>query len=204
MSRYETVSAVTLASADPCPTAPGVCPLVDPQPLSPAYGLSLIRLGSDADGMAAWPGLLLHSRTLTWPFDPQARPLDDVAAVQGHAAAAGLHRVDDPFVVQLPAAAGWTFHLPGLNPARLSTPFGVVELTRNPHISESWWSLAVAHGARCRLLVAACVAMPADPARQSFAAHILTEGAVDGRVAGATIAVEFFETKCSTELNTAG
>lgn len=162
------------------------------------YGLSLIRLGSETG--LAWPGLLLHSRTLTWAFDPHTRPLDDVTQVQGHAVAAGLHLIGDPFTDQLPAANGWTFHLPGIKPARLSTPAGVVTIARAPHISESWWSLAVSHGARCRLLVAACVAMPEDPERQTLSANVLIEAAADGRVSGATIGVEFFEPRWTADL----
>lgn len=164
---------------------------MDPQHLSPEYGLSVIRLATD-DDMTAWPALLLHSRSLTWPFDPHARPLNDLADVQGHAAAAGLYVVRDPFGPNLKESPAWTFHLPGARPARLVSGILTIEITRTPNISPAWWSLAVAHGGRCRLLVAPCVAMPADPDRPGYAAQVLIEGAADSRVFGATIAVSFF------------
>lgn len=164
---------------------------MDPQHLSPEYGLALIRLSGD-DDMNAWPGLLLHSRSLTWPFDPHARPLDDLPEVQALAHAAGLHPVTDPFGPHLETSDAWTFHLPGAQPARLTSDTLTIEIARPPNIGAHWWSLAVAHGGRCRLLVAPCVALPEDTSRAGYTAQILIEGAADGRVFGATIGVQFF------------
>ncbi len=159
------------------------------QSISPLYGLLLVRL---ADGAGdAHPGLVLHSPHLTWPFDPQARQLDDLVEVAGLAAAEGLRPVKDLFPPDLPAAARpWTFHLPAASrPARLSGPGGVLAIGQTPYVTREWWSLAVTDGGRCRMLVAACVCLQgaAVPATQA-----MREAAADGRVFGATINVEFF------------
>jgi len=161
------------------------------QHLSPEYGLSLMRL---ADGTQTWPGLLLHSPTLTWPFDPHARVLDDLADVQGAAHLAGLHRVSDPFGADLPEAGEpWTFQLPTardgqLSGAQLYVPGLAINIDRTPRITDDWWSAAVSNGGRCRMFVAACVVFPDNPAD---AADVLTDAATHGRVYGATIRVKF-------------
>lgn len=155
--------------------------------LPPEYGLSLIRLTGDAD---AWPGLLLHSRQLTWAFDPDRQSLLDVAAVRTLAGKAGLHQVGDPFGADLHDGTGtWSFRLPTLaRAAQLTGPGLAVDITRTPHVTDDWWRMAVTHGSCCRLLVAACVAFPDDPAD---GAVVLNEAARAGRLYGATIRVDF-------------
>ncbi len=159
------------------------------QQLSPVYGLSLIRLAG-ADELMAWPGLLLHSHSLTWAFDPHSRPLSALEDIHALAVRAGLHRVEDPFAADLAAPSEpWTFRLPTpRRPAHLECPGMVVEIGRTPNVTDDWWRQAVIHGGRCRLLVAACVAFPADPAG---VADVLIEAATGRRVYGAEIGVEF-------------
>jgi hypothetical protein len=155
--------------------------------LSPHYGLALIVLhGPGGD----WPGLLLHSRQLTWPFDEPQRPLADVAELAAAADRCGLHRVDDLFTDYLPEARSvWAFHLPARNrKAILAGPDGEIEISREPRISDQWWAAAVENGGVCRMLVAACVAL--DPAAPSL--DQVTAAVDDGRVFGASIPVRFF------------
>jgi hypothetical protein len=180
--------------------------------LSPDFGLSLIRLTTTVDELTelTWPGLLLHSKTLTWAFDQHGRALDSPAEVGVLARADGLHQVSTPFdSTDLPAPTQpWMFHLPTLRTqARLTRypapvpglrpsdpdPDLVVEVARTPKVTDDWWGLVVTRGAHARLLVAACVQFPDDPAATdpADAAGILTEAARDGRVYGATIGVQF-------------
>lgn len=157
--------------------------------LSPDYGLSPIRLAAAA-GQGTWPGILLHSTHLTWAFDAANRRLDDVAELPALAARKGLHRVDNPFTLDLPLATEpWTFTLPTPRKnAELAGPGLVVTIKRAPKFTQHWWNLAVTQGGRCRMLVAARVAFNADPADS---ADIMIEAAADGRMYGATIGVEF-------------
>jgi hypothetical protein len=159
--------------------------------VSGQYGLALIRL---ACWSTAWPGLLLHSRHLTWVFDPFERPLDDVTDLAALAAVAGLYPVVDPFADELPPATKpWEFCLP--TPARrahLDGPAGIVEVTRNPFVSRSWWSLAVASGGVCRMLVAACVALDPGGEPDEPVTDPIADAAAGGRVFGATITVRLY------------
>jgi hypothetical protein len=159
--------------------------------LSGQYALALIRL---AGRTATWPGLLLHSRHLTWVFDPIERPLDDVTDLAALAALAGLHPIADPFAAALPPATkAWEFCLPTPDRrAHLAGPAGIVEVTRDPLVTPSWWSLAVASGGSCRMLVAACVVLgpgtvPGDPITDP-----ICDAAAGGRVFGATITVRLY------------
>lgn len=159
------------------------------------YALSLIRLVKASTELAA-PGLLLYSRSLTWPFGPQQRPLTDAADLRPLADAAGLHPVDDPFAGTLPdAAEPWMFHLPTpARPAMIDTPGIQIRLARTPDVTREWWSLAVAAGGRCRMLIAACVAFPSeatDTGTATDAGTAILEAATNHRVYGATISVEF-------------
>lgn len=156
--------------------------------LSPAYGLSPIRLDGPQGVM---PGLVLHSTSLTWPFDPDPRPLSRPGEMTIRAHKIGLWAIPNPFLSPgvRHASKPWTFHLPTPSrPAALDGPEGTVTIDRAPNITPAWWSMAVTAGAKCRLLIAACVRFPDDPAA---AADTLNAAALDGRVVGATIAVEF-------------
>lgn len=157
--------------------------------LPPVYGLSLIRLAS-GDGTPPWPGLLLHSRSLTWPLDSLSRPLDLLDDVNILARRAGLSQITEPFTADVPPAdPQWTFRLPTLRRnAQLANPSLTVTMSRQPNITDDWWRMAISHGGKCRLLIAVCVVFPDDPA---VAAGILGKAAYDGRVYGATIGVEF-------------
>lgn len=158
--------------------------------LSPAYGLSLIRLAGP-EPQPPWPGLLLHSRSLSWAFDELAQPLRDPGEAAQHAGTAGLYLVEDPFRPELQAAdPPWIFRLPSRRrTAQLMRDDGLtVEFNRQPLITDDWWRMAVSHGGHCRLLVAVCVDFPDDP---GAAGDVLNEAAADARVHGATINVEF-------------
>jgi hypothetical protein len=160
-----------------------------PQHLSPVYGVSPIRLQS-MNGL--WAGLLLHSRSLTWVFDPDAQQLADTTVLPVLAAAAGLHLVADPMHGDVPESQDWTFRLP--TPARSARlhrgdSFALGFTGKPLKIIPEWWSMAVMQGARCRLLAAACVAFPEDD--PAATGRIISEAAADGRVVGGTIAVIF-------------
>lgn len=154
--------------------------------LPPDHGLSLIQLFDAA--RKPWPGLLLHSRTMTWAFRPEL-VLQHPTDVCPLAVRAGLHPVADPFSDELPDGRLWSFRLPTQRrPAALAGPSMLITIDRAPVITDDWWGMAVSHGGRCRLLVAVCVAFPDDPAAR---AGVLTEAATDGRIHGATIGVDF-------------
>lgn len=155
--------------------------------LSPAYGLSPIRLESP---QGALPGLVLHSTSFTWPFDPEPRPLSHPGEMTIRAHQVGLWPVPNPFLTHIKQASKpWLFQLPSPSrPAVLVGPQIAATIDRAPSITPDWWSMAVTAGATCRLLIAACVRFPDDP---EAAADTLNAVALDGRVVGATIAVEF-------------
>jgi hypothetical protein len=164
--------------------------------LSPAYGLSLIRLAG-GDMLHGWAGLLLHSSNRAWAFDPRTagpvhpddadQHLTDLTDVRVFADLVGLHRVTEPFTEDL-GPADWRFRFPGEFPARISGPGFAVEIRRPMNITRDWRLLAGAHDARCRILVAAGISFPNDPAG---AADALNDAADAGRVYGATIGVDF-------------
>lgn len=155
--------------------------------LSPEYGLSPIRLASDKG--PPMPGLVLHSHTFTWPFDPDPYVLSGPAELVVRAHRVGLFAVPNPFLPAKPATQSWLFQLPSpVRAASLTGPDVCATIDRPPNITGAWWSMAVTGGAKCVLLIAACVRFPDDPAA---AADTLNAAAMDGRVVGASIAVEF-------------
>jgi hypothetical protein len=161
-----------------------------PPQLPSASGLTMMRLSDETTGKA-WAGLLFYASTLTWPFDPDGRVHDDVDQLAEQATTAGLHPVDDPFTGVVPDADPvWSFRLPTLRrTAQLIGPGMILDVTRNPAISDHWWGLAVTHGSRCRLLAAAAVVFP--DADAAAAAQVLRQAAQTRRLYGATISVEF-------------
>jgi len=160
--------------------------------LSPEYVLAPVRLDSDKGPL---PGIVLHSPTFTWPFDPDPYVLSGPAELVVRAHQVGLWSILDPFAPVPDADQTWTFRLP--NPVRaaaLTGPSGVLVIERPPKINAAWWSMAVTQGARCTLLIVACVRFPdaaAGESRAAAAAATLNAALVDGRVVGASIAVEF-------------
>lgn len=165
-----------------------------PAYLSPAYALALIHLahrdGDDSDPVAAWPGLLLFSRSRSWVFDSRAAVFADTRAeMNAHASAVGLHPVTDPFRDDLPAPARpWRFQLPALDRcARLFAPDLTLEITRPLELTDEWWQLVVSRRLQSRLLIAAGITTPDDPGDM---AAVLRAAAAAGQVVGATIGVE--------------
>lgn len=156
--------------------------------LASGYGMSLTQLHDPDQLVVAWPAVLLHGPNLTWPFDPDARPLDDVSDLHAAARNAGLHKVTNPFAGELPRAQrDWAFKLS--YPSALTSPDMVVALgERRPNVSENWWCTAVERGGLCRLLIAPCTLFSPEP---SVAAQILEAVAADGRLFGATIPIDF-------------
>lgn len=159
--------------------------------LSPDYNLTVARLYSA--GMV-WPLILLHSRTTSWAFDPEGKPVDDPETTFTAAATLGLHEVDDPFTeVPEPTLDSWRVAIPTAegHPGQLHGPNGIViEPLANDWKTFVAWLMAVTFvDNRCRLLIVAGAGFNEHAGDIYMTA--LQDAAARRRIVGATIPVEF-------------